>query len=168
MAKRPAQIRPAQSSSSHWQARRQEAEQLFRAGERQAAVARILGISRQCVHNWFWQWQQGGPGRGPSPAARSGRRRRLTAPQLMEIDAALRRGPRAYGFTRERWTLWRIAAVIERITGIAYHPSSVWRLLRTMGWTLKDPPRGQRRRTNIRQWAAPARGGADPATPSET
>jgi transposase len=159
--------RPAQTPSRQWTARRKKAEQLFEAGERQATIARVLGISRQCVHNWFWQWQGSGQDRGESRYTRSGRKRRLTAPQLAEIDSALRRGPRAFGFARDRWTLWRIAAVIERITGIAYHPSSVWRLLRILGWELKMPPKGQRRQTGYvtRQWSAPsARLATDPPT----
>jgi transposase len=152
--------RPAQAEPGQWHARRKQAEQMFAAGERQAEIARTLGISRQCVHNWFWRWQESRGRRGESRTPRSGRRCRLTPAQLAEIDGALRRGPRAFGFARERWTLWRIASIIERISGIAYHPSSVWRLMRTIGWTLKAPPKGERRknRSRIRQWSAPPPG----------
>src|SRR5207245_8420239 len=147
--------RSARGDSRQWQARRNKAELMFAAGERQASIARALGVSRQCIHNWFWQWQGGEAGTG-LPRSGSGRKSRLTPQQLAEIDSALRRGPRAFGFARERWTLWRVAAVIERITGVAYHPSSVWRLLRTMGWTLKMPPRPKRNPAGYthRQWAA--------------
>ena len=36
--------------SRAWRARRSNAEQLFAAGERQSAVARSLGLSRQCIY----------------------------------------------------------------------------------------------------------------------
>jgi transposase len=148
--------RPAQKASRQWKVRRQQAELMFEAGERQVVIAKALGISRQCVHNWFWQWQGGGRSRRRAGNAGSGRRSRLTSQQRAEIDSALRRGPRAFGFARERWTLWRVAAVIERITGIAYHPSSVWRILQSMGWTL-GIAKAQRAadRQATRQWAAP-------------
>jgi transposase len=148
--------RSAQKDSRYWKALRQMAQKMFEAGDRQAAIARRLGVTRQCIHNWFWQWRRGG-GRGRPGSSGSGRRCRLSSGQLAEVDAALRRGPQAFGFARERWTLWRVAAIIERITGITYHPSSVWRLLRTLGWTLKMPPREQRRSSGYvtRQWAPP-------------
>jgi transposase len=76
------------------------------------------------------------------------------------VDAALRKGPRRSGFDSDRWTLERVVLVIERLCGIHYHPSSVWRLLRTMGWTLRLPARKEQggRRYVPRQWTAPAKG----------
>ena len=46
-------------NTTYWKSRRKKAEQMFSAGVRQSTVARMLGISRQCIHNWFWQWQGG-------------------------------------------------------------------------------------------------------------
>jgi putative transposase len=112
---------------------------MFAVGQRQSDVARMLHVSRQCVHNWFWQWQ-GGDGTVRKRRPGSGRKAKLGAEQLARVDAALRRGPRAHGYPGERWTLWRVASVIEKITGVHYHPSSVWRILRALGWTLQLPP----------------------------
>jgi hypothetical protein len=44
---------------------------------------------------------------------------RLFDQQLGAIDQALRQGARAYGFDTDHWTLARIAAVIEQLTGSA-------------------------------------------------
>jgi transposase len=157
-----ASMSPRSSSRSDgraWKARRRKAEQLFEAGERQSTVARQLGISRQCVHNWFWEWQGADAAfRGLCRSA-SGRKAKLTLHQLAAVDEALRRGPQAFGFASERWTLWRIAVVIERTTGVHYHPSSVWRILRILGWTLRLPLRRSRRCKAYvpRHWAAPAK-----------
>jgi transposase len=143
--------------SRAWKARRKKAQELFAAGEKQSAVARKLAVSRQCVHNWFWQWQGYDlRPKGPRKPG-SGRKSKLEAKRWAEVDQALRRGPAAYGYDSERWTLWRVAAVIERITGIRYHPSSVWRILRMMGWTLKLPPKARRKTTGYvaRHWSAP-------------
>jgi transposase len=148
-------------NGTYWKSRRKKAEQMFSTGVRQSTVARLLGISRQCIHNWFWQWQAG----DGSPQERlrrtgAGRRSKLDRDKMAEVDAALRRGPRYFGFAGERWTLWRVASVIERITGIQYHPSSIWRILRSLGWTLRLPTSkdGQPRGAYIpREWTAPAR-----------
>jgi transposase len=150
---------PSRKESRSWQARRKKAEQMFDDGVRQAEIARTLGVSRQCVHNWYWQWQGRDGTERTSRQGGSGRRARLETEQLAAVDEALRRGPAAYGFQSERWTLWRAAVIIERVTGVHYHPSSVWRILRAMGWTLKLPPKAQRRKTGYipRHWSAPGK-----------
>src|SRR5947209_8024718 len=125
-----------------WQGLRERAEKLFASGERQAEVARQLEVSRQCVHNWYRAWDgQTRPGRGRRPRSNSGRRPKLSTTQLAEVDEALRLGPRQHGFDSDRWNLDRLALVIKRITGVAYHPSSVWRILPAMGWSLRYPLR---------------------------
>lgn len=140
-----------------WKSRRKKAERMFAAGEGQSAVARALGVSRQCIHNWYWQWQGGDAMHARTRQRGSGRKAKLQTQQLAQIEEAMQRGPQAFGFESNRWTLWRIATVIERTTGVHYHPSSVWRILRTLGWTLKMPPKTERRPTGYtpRQWAAP-------------
>jgi len=147
--------------SGFWKARRQKAEEMFAAGERQSTVARTLGISRQCVHNWYWQWQGGNAGtQERMRRSGAGRKRKLDAGQLAEVDAALRHGPRHFGFSGERWTLWRVAAVIERITGVRYHPSSIWRILGTLGWSLRPPADKERRPKTVytpREWTGPSK-----------
>jgi transposase len=149
----------SRKDSRAWRARRNKAEQLFGSGQSQSMVARLLGVSRQCAHNWYWEWR--GSDGAPKSQRRlgSGRKSKLDATQLAVVDAALRRGPHSFGFTSTRWTLWRVAAVIERMTGIHYHPSSVWRILRTLGWRLRLPPKPDRsgRAYIPREWAAPGK-----------
>ena len=91
------------------------------------------------------------------PSEGTARKAKLDSKKLNLVDAALRRGPRSFGFSSARWTLWRVAAVIERITTVHYHPSSVWRILRTLGWRLRLPPKPERKGKAYipRQWSAP-------------
>ena len=137
------------------QQRRKQAARLFGVGERLAAVARRLQVSRQSVSRWFRQWKSGGTAalRG---AGRAGRAPRLQAAQLRQVDAALRQGARTHGFNTDLWTLARVARVIERVTGVRYHAGHVWKVLRAMGWTLQRPARRARERNEeaIRQWVA--------------
>ena len=87
---------------------------LFAAGRSQALVAR---------------WQAGGLNALRS-AGPTGYAPRLSDQQLHRIDQALRQGARAHGFDTDHWTLARVATVIERLTGVAYHRGHVWKLLR--------------------------------------
>ncbi len=101
--------------------RRARAAQLFKAGKKQAEVARSLRVSRQSVSRWFFSFLKGGA-KKLKGAGRAGRKPRLDAKQLAKVEAALRLGARAHGFKTSLWTLPRIATVIEGLTGVKYHP----------------------------------------------
>lgn len=135
--------------------RRHRAARLFAAGEVLAAVARALRVSRQSVSRWYGEWRHGGAAalRG---AGRAGRKPKLDRAQLQRLDRALHQGARAHGFATDLWTLPRVAAVIERLTGVHYHPGHVWRVLRGLGWTLQRPATQARERNEatIRHWVA--------------
>src|SRR5262245_50077714 len=126
--------------------RRKQAARLFATGrETQGAIARRLGVSRQSVMRWYQAWQTGGR-EALRAAGRAGRTPRLAPEQLARVDAALREGPRAQGFSTGLWTLPRVALVIKRVTGVTYHPGHVWRLLGTRDWTLPRPAKRAKER----------------------
>jgi transposase len=56
----------------------------------------------------------------------------------------LLKGARRNGYQTELWALRRIAEVIEKHFGITYDPSSVWHILRRMGWSFQKPERKAR------------------------
>jgi transposase len=133
--------------------RRLKAARLFDGGATQAEVARRLGVSRVSAMRWYRRWRKGGGERlGQTPAL--GRPRRLSAAQLERIEEALLRGPQAQGYTTELWTLPRVAVVVERLSGVRYHPGHVWRVLRGMGWSLQRPTLRARERNDqaIARW----------------
>jgi len=74
--------------------------------------------------------------------------------QRHAIEQALLDGPTAFGFSTELWTLPRVADVIQRTTGVVYHPGHVWRVLRQLGWSLQKPTTRARERDEaaIRGW----------------
>jgi transposase len=63
----------------------------------------------------------------------------LSQVQLGRVEKALLKGARTNGYSTELWTLRRVADVIERTTGTAYHPGHVWRILRRLGWSRPKP-----------------------------
>jgi transposase len=123
------------------EARRMRAAGLFEQGEVQAEIARRLGVSHQTVSDWHASWQSGGR-EALRGAGRAGRRPRLTGEQLAAVEAALAKGPKTNGYATDLWTLVRVAEVIERVTGVGFHPGHVWRILREqLGWTRQRPAR---------------------------
>src|SRR5262245_33124075 len=134
-------------------ARRFRAAQLFARGESQAAVARALAVTPMTACRWYRAWKAKGRA-GLKGAGRAGRKPRLDTAQRARLDAALREGAQAHGFRTDLWTLPRVAAVIERLTGVRYHPGHVWYLVRQLNWSLQRPARRARERDDatIRQW----------------
>ncbi len=53
--------------------------------------------------------------------------------------ASLKRGPAALGYETALWTSVRVADLIERETGVRYHPGHVWKILRQLGWSCQRP-----------------------------
>jgi transposase len=135
--------------------RRLEAARMFARGATQAEVASAFGVSRQAASVWYHRWHQGGE---PAlrAAGRAGRRPRLQAAELDAVAQALRKGPEAFGFDTELWTLARIAQVIEQLTGVGFHPGHVWRILRRLGWSPQRPARraAERDEAEIARWRA--------------
>ena len=135
--------------------RRKQAAQLFAKGDTQAWVARQLKASRQSVSRWYRQWKTDGL-KGLCAAGRAGRKPRLSEIQLRKVDTALRQGARQHGFPADLWTLPRVAAVIERITGEKFHPGHVWKILGSLDWSVQKPVQQARKRSQdkVQYWVA--------------
>src|SRR5262252_637341 len=119
--------------------RRMRAVDLFEQGVRPAEIARQVGVGHQTVSDWRNVWRQHGRA-GLRAAGRAGRLPKLRRDQLVQVEAALARGPEANGYATDLWTLARVAEVIERVAGVRYHPHHVWRLLREqLGWSWQRP-----------------------------
>jgi transposase len=133
--------------------RRLDAARLFDDGATQAEVARRLGVSRVSAMRWYRVWLKDGRG-GLGRALPLGRPSRLRPHQLKRIEAVLLKGPQSQGYTTELWTLPRVAVVVERVSGVRYHPGHVWRVLRGLGWSLQRPTLRARERDEeaIARW----------------
>jgi transposase len=141
----PARVHPRRDFQQ-LEHRRKQAGRLFAAGKMiPAAIARQLKVSRQSVSRWYAEWRSGGA-RALNGARRAGRKPRLDPRQLRKLEQALRQGARANGFDSDLWTLPRVALVMERRTGVHYHPGHVWKILGAMDWTLQRPAQQARER----------------------
>ena len=129
------------------QQRRRCAAGLFARGLlTMASIARQLKTTRQSVSRWYRQWKRGGT-KALKAAGRAGRLPRLSQRQLRRVETALRKGALYHGFGGDLWTLPRVAEVIERVTGVKYHPGHVWKVLGAMEWTVQKPERQAKERS---------------------
>jgi len=135
------------------QQRRYRAARLFENGLTKAEVARRLGVSAQSTSRWFAIWQAQGVS-GLRKAGRAGRKPRLAPAQRQQIAQSLHRGPQALGYATPLWTAARVADLIERQTGVHYHPDHVYRILQQLGWSCQRPVGRalERNERAIRRW----------------
>lgn len=135
--------------------RRRRGARLLAAGESQAEVARRVGVSRQTVMRWDRARQDGGV-EALRRAQHFGRPERLSTTQRQELVRLLKEGAIASGFPTELWTLPRIAQLVEQKFAVSLVPSSVWRLLGRLGWSVQRPTGQARQRDEraIRTWKA--------------
>jgi transposase len=154
-----------------------QAADMFAKGKRQIDVVSELGVSAQTASRWYRAWAESGRG-GLAGAGRAGRARKLTDAQLGEVEAALKKGPRANGFPTEMWTLARVADVIEQLTGVRHSQTQTWIILRErLRWSRQRPARRavERDEQAIATWVKEewprikkARGAAAPGSSSRT
>lgn len=149
------------------EARRLQAAKLFEQGLSQAAVSRELRVKPASVCRWHRAWEQGGK-KALRSRGKAGRKARLTAAQLHQLEKALLKGPLAQGYHSELWTLERIGALIEQKFGVRYYRGHVWKLLQQLGWSAQRPAlrAKQRDEAAIAKWRTahwPAKKGGDTA-----
>lgn len=125
-------------SAAELEARRLRAASLLAEGLSIAEVARRFGVDRSSVKRWKRAMISGGV---EALAARPnlGRRPRLTDEQRAELARIVRDGPRVAGFATDLWTLRRVAKVIRKRFGAAYHVRYLGRLLKKLGFTRQKP-----------------------------
>jgi transposase len=90
--------------------RRMRAVELFEQGVIPTEITRQLSVGRD----------------GLRAAGRAGRRPKLNRDQLICVEAALANGAEANGYSNDLWTLDLAAEVIQRVTGVSYHPRPVF------------------------------------------
>ncbi len=133
--------------------KRLRAGRMLLAGKRPAEVALSVGVARQTVYTWRALLDEGGIDAlraVPEP----GRPARLDAAQLARVRAAILQSPTEHGFGTELWTLKRVGAVIERMHGVRFGQTQVWRILGSLGFSPQKPEKRaiERDEDAVRHW----------------
>jgi transposase len=134
--------------------RRMHAADLLEQGVRPAEIARQVGVCHQIVSDWRAAWRRSGRD-GLRGAGRAGRLPKLSREQLALVEVELAKGAEANGYPNDVWTLKRVSEVIERLTGVSYHPARVWYILRRgLNWSWQRPARRATERDDaaVQRW----------------
>src|SRR5260221_5503217 len=139
--------------SDELERRRSRAVQLVEQGESPAVVARVLGVSARSLRRWRGLVSNDRLRAKPVP----GRPRLLGDEQLLELELLLAQRAVAHGWCHELWTSARVAEVIRRHFGVAYHPEHVRKVLKQrLHWTSQKPQKHARECNDqeVERWIA--------------
>jgi len=123
------------------------------AGKTPAEAARAVGVARQTAYTWKAVLDEGGIDALRAMPAR-GRPPRLDAEQLQALGRTLLQSPTAHGFGTELWTLKRVGVLIQRLYGVKFGPTQIWRILGALGFSVQKPERRaiERDEDEVRTW----------------
>jgi transposase len=107
-------------------------------GQEVAAIARWVGRSERTVRRWMRRFAAGGLA-ALADAPRAGRPVHADAAYRQAAEAALEHGPRALGLPFDAWTSARLAAYLERETGVRVAPGWLRALLGRWDWACGRP-----------------------------
>jgi transposase len=143
----------AQERLSDAAKRRIRAGRMLLAGKRPAEVALALGVARQTVYTWKALLDEGGIDALRAVPDR-GRPAKLDEAQLAQLRSALLQSPTEHGFGTELWTLKRVGSVIERMHGVRFGQTQVWRILGALGFSPQKPEKRaiERDEDAVRHW----------------
>ena len=119
-------------------------------------IALLLGTSRSRTSQWLRTYSESGI-EGLIGHSHSGPQSRLTDLQKILLCDIIDSGPIAYGLTTGIWTSKLIGKIIESEFNVKYHPSHVWKLLQSFGFSVQSPKRvlanadNEKRQTWIRK-----------------
>ena len=103
-------------------------------------IAFLLGTSRSRTSQWLKTYSESGI-EGLAGHPHSGPQSRLTDLQKILLCDIIDSGPISYGLTTGIWTSKLIGKVIEYEFSVKYHPSHVWKLLQSLGFSVQSPKR---------------------------
>ena len=124
-------------------------------GQTQSAVALASGVHPVTIAKWMARHRaEGDPGLAAKPAP--GRPRYLTPEQDRRVRQWLADKPTAHGFPTDLWTARRVAELIRRTFGIAFHPNYLRAWLTQRNYSPQRPARRPRQRNEaaIVHWVA--------------
>jgi len=118
--------------------RRLKAGKMFEKGISQAETARKLKVTPTAVNQWHKAWDKSGS-EALKSAGFPGPESELTLKKKKKFKKAILRGPEAYGYETNLWTLPRLRAVMKKVNRIDFSEVWIWHIVRNLGFTPQKP-----------------------------
>jgi putative transposase len=118
--------------------RRLLAAKLFKKNIPQAEIARKLRVTPAAVNYWHIAWEKNGI-KGLKSKGPTGFPSKLTPQKRVSFKEAVLKGPKAYGYETNLWTLERLSAVMKKSVGIKFGHNHTWEIVRELGFTPQKP-----------------------------
>ena len=146
---------PTTRSAQELENRRRLAVARVNQGYSQTEVARFLAVNVRSVRQWVADYRRDGEA-GLAASTAPGQTARLTPEQAEVALGWLAKPATEFGFATELWTAPRVAHLIEKTFGVAYHPRYLNQWLTARGITPQKPRRVPRERdqAEIDRWVA--------------
>jgi transposase len=121
------------------------AARLFKRGANQADVARKFRVTPAAVNYWHKSWKKQGL-EGLKSRGHPGFKSRLTEEKRRLFKKAVLKGPEAYGYLTNLWTLERLANVMKKTTGVKFGRNHTWEIVKSLGFTCQKPETKSKKR----------------------
>lgn len=143
----------SKGTAAELEARRRLAVQRVHDGWKRADAAAFLGVHPGTVAEWVRAHAAGGDA-ALAAKPHPGRTPFLTAAQEKQVLGWLADKPTAHGFRADLWTARRVAELIRRRFGVAFHPHYLREWLTKRNYTPQKPTRRARQRNDeaIDRW----------------
>jgi transposase len=114
------------------------AVRLLHLGHKPYEVAEMQAVSVPTIYGWIKRWQQAGLG-GLATKPRSGRPTKTDEAYCHTLESVLDQDPQDLGYDFALWTIGRLRAHLEKVTGIALSDSRLRVLMKAKGYRYRRP-----------------------------
>ena len=120
------------------EAARFKAAKLFKKNMPQAEIARKLRVTPAAVNYWHIAWNKGGK-KALESKGQPGFPSKLTPKDRKTFREAILKGPLAYGYETDFWTLSRLSVVMKKVADVKFGTTHTWEIVRSLGFTPQKP-----------------------------
>lgn len=111
---------------------------LLHLGHKPEEVAQMQAVSKPTIYGWFHRWQSGGV-EALANRPKSGRPMKADDEYSQALEAVIEKEPSEVGYDFTIWTVERLSAYLEKVTGTALSESRLRALLKRKGYRYRRP-----------------------------
>jgi len=111
---------------------------LLHLGHKPEEVAKMQAVSKPTIYGWFHRWQRGGV-EALANQPKSGRPPKADDAYSLALVEVIEKEPSEIGYGFMIWTVERLSAHLEKLTGICLSESRLRALIKRKGYRYRRP-----------------------------